>query len=389
MDFIMKKRSFKANLTNKFKFLIIFIYMIFLKNSLALQTTPTFVVLPFITESNLVELRNNFTENLIQNLKKGGFNAIGTRYLTSILKMETCSTDDCMRKIASIVGAQYVIYGTMNGDTVTFSVDLHIKDIANNKELISFNQMLVGGLLAASQLSNDLVSMISGANSGTVATSISSTVAPDSGSEKSENQHISEDDTLTCEDTNLTTQEKTEAFIVDSLIKVQDSQQEFIKNDTANNHTDSVQISQPSAPAVNIRQDNKPVVQDSVSNESKNSPDTEKVFIPSYEKKSLIKPLPSRLNQQFFRGTRLLVFGNIAIVGILGGLVMNGKVKQSIEKETELYSEHKKADALHNEATYYSYKKQTEKTDRYSKIRNSFYSVSGVCAIGFSVSVFF
>ena len=114
------------------------------------------------------------------------------------------------------------------------------------------------------------------------------------------------------------------------------------------------------------------------------------VYIPTIkEKSSLIKPLPRRLDQQFFRGGRLLVFGNTAIAGLIGGLVMNDRVEKGLDKEAELYRRHENADREHLVPTYESYKRQTEKTDKDSRIRNAMYAVSGVCALGSTISIFF
>ncbi len=143
-------------------------------------------------------------------------------------------------------------------------------------------------------------------------------------------------------------------------------------------------------PVTQTEQNQKSNLESSYSDNIAGSSIPDNIYIPPIKmRKTLFKPLPGRLDQQCFRGARLLVFGNTALAGLIGGLVMNDLVKKGLNKEAELYLRHENADREHLVATYESYKRQTEKTDRDARIRNAMYAVSGVCAVGFSISLFF
>lgn len=389
----MKCRSTFFNLHVKFIFLI-FLFLIFLKEIPAYPVSSTFVILPFSSDSVLTELRNNLTDSLIENLKQRGFNAIGTRYLTSILKLESCNSDECVKKVATIVGARYTIYGTLSGDTLTFNVSFHLKDINEDKQLISTNKMIVGGIKALSQLSKSLSSLVSQAIQDS--NTISDTTKPDS---------IKQEVILSNSDTQITiidhnTLKKADSSnIADSFISPADT---FDLKDSCTTDSSISDLSKESTDTLNydtlqpnkieslpelIYNNDKALTKDTLAGRLQYPQNTYEPF--PIKKKSLFKPLPTGLKQQGYRGTRLLVFGNLAAAGFISGLIVNDRVKKSLDKETELYEIHRNSTEADNATSYNKYINQTEKTDRYSKIRNALYATSGILALGFSISVFF
>lgn len=416
----------------------IFIFLILVQKSYPLTSTPGLVVLPFAIDSNLVEIRNSFTDRLIQKCKDAGYNTIGTRYLSNVLKMGSCDSDECMRKIASLVGARYVIFGSIKGDTNSYKLSVNFKDLLENKELLTINRLLSGtqaSIYYVDELTLLIIQSLNGGDSLSSSNTDSSGLpllqtAQDSVSEIQPQITTHNSDTVTASTNSDSTVTETAdsslaksvlADSVENVIHVEKalekesdtnriSEENVAVIDTVQNLKenvaviDTVQNLKENVTAIgteqNLKEENlsatgteQNLKMDTVSTYSDNIASTSipgSVYIPPIkEKKSLIKPLPRRLDQQFFRGGRLLVFGNTAIAGLIGGLVMNDRVKKGLDKEAELYRRHENADREHLVPTYESYKRQTEKTDKDSRIRNAMYAVSGVCALGFTISIFF
>lgn len=361
--------------------------------SVSAQTVPTFVILPFGTESSLIELRNNIIDTMISRIKSTGYNAVGTRYLTSVLKMETCSTFSCMEKIALLVGARYVINGSLSGDSITFNLSLEIFDVSEKKRLHTTEKMLVGGLQAASLFATELVATISEitTNHGKITTPAILPIDE----EKKDIEQVP------------TAQPASEPEPVDSStdtfnFDITQSSSQTVEHQQTVNEEQSIVLppSLPNNPEqipltenTNIDSINKSeeLKKETLKSDSIKLPPVlvEAFTPPPLKRKILFKSLPSRLDQQNFRGLRLLAFGNLAVVGGIAGLVLNDKVSQSLKKEIELYEEHLKAGKNQLKSTYYNYSRQTEKTDDYIKIRNALYTASGVCAAGFAISIAF
>jgi TolB-like protein len=372
------------------------IIFILAQKSYPLNPTPGVVVLPFSIDSTLTEVRNSLTDHLIQKLKDAGYNAIGTRYLSSVLKMGPCDSDECMRKIASLVGARYVVSGSVTGDTNSYKVSVNFMDLMESKVLLTTNRLL-NGAQASTYYADELTLLIlQSLNNGDSLLSSTDTASSD--------LPLSVQDSTTDSTSDIQPQE---AHCCDSSVS---EESDSTVSDTADSKAvlaENTENTIPVEKALELESDSNPIPEENVSvikpelNQKTDTASTNhdniasstvpaEVYIPPIEpKKTIFKPLPRRLNQQFFRGTRLLVFGNTALVGLIGGLVMNDRVKKGLDKEIELYRQHENADRNHLSSTYQSYKRQTEKTDRDARIRNVMYAVSGVCAVGFSISIFF
>ncbi len=375
-----------------------FIFLILVQKTYPIQSAPGLVVLPFSIDSNLTEIRNSFTDKLIQKCKDAGYNAIGTRYLSSVLKMGSCDSDECMRKIASLVGARYVIFGSFRGDTNSYKLSVNFKDLLENKELLTTDRQL-SGTQASIYYVNELTLLIMQSLNG--GSSFSSSNTDSSGvpdlktmqDSVSENQpqiaaHNSDTVTVSANCDSIVT-ETADSSLANTVLS--DSVENSIPVEkTSEKKSDTDSISEENVSATKTEPIQKKDTVNTNTDAITSSPIPANVYIPPInEKKSIFKPLPRRLDQQFFRGARLLVFGNTALAGLIGGLVMNDRVKKGLDKETELYRRHENADREHLVPTYNSYKRQTEKTDRDSRIRNAMYAVSGVCAVGFSISIIF
>jgi len=343
-----------------------------------------------------------------------------------------------MRKIASLVGARYVIFGSIKGDTNSYKLSVNFKDLLENKELLTINRLLSGtqaSIYYVDELTLLIIQSLNGGDSLSSSNTDSSGLpllqtAQDSVSEIQPQITTHNSDTVTASTNSDSTVTETAdsslaksvlADSVENVIHVEKalekesdtnriSEENVAVIDTVQNLKenvaviDTVQNLKENVTAIgteqNLKEENlsatgteQNLKMDTVSTYSDNIASTSipgSVYIPPIkEKKSLIKPLPRRLDQQFFRGGRLLVFGNTAIAGLIGGLVMNDRVKKGLDKEAELYRRHENADREHLVPTYESYKRQTEKTDKDSRIRNAMYAVSGVCALGFTISIFF
>lgn len=373
------------------------IFLILAQKSYPLKSTPGMVVLPFVIDSNLIEVRNSFTNHLIQKLKDAGYNAIGTRYLSSVLKMGSCDSDECMKKIASLVGARYVIFGSIKGDTNSFKLSVNFKDLLEEKEPLTINRLL-SGTQASIYYVDELTLLILQSLNDDGSLSTSDTDSSDLPLLKTVQDSASEIQPLSnAYDSNTAVSTKPDSTLSDtadsSLAKtaLADSTINAIPvNTTLELKSDTNLVSEGNVSVIKPEQNQKMDTQKTYPDNIAGSTIPTGVFIPPIkDKKKLFKPLPRRLDQQFFRGARLLVFGNTALAGLIGGLVMNDRVKKGLDKEMELYHRHEDANNQHLSSTYDSYKRQTEKTDRDSRIRNAMYAVSGVCALGFSISIFF
>jgi hypothetical protein len=373
----------------------IFILLILVQKSYPLKSTPGLVVLPFTIDSNLIEIRNSFTDLLIQKLRDAGYNAIGTRYLSSVLKMGACDSDECMKKIASLVGARYVIFGFIKGDSNSYRLSVNFKDLLENKYLLTTDRLL-SGTQASMYYVDELTLLITQSFNGdrssdssvlpiinTVQNSITDSVSiiqPQSIAHNSDTADSAKPDS---------TATKTENSSLEKTI-LADSTENINTDKNALKLESDTNLTSDNLSSIKTEQ-NREMNSESTNHDNfANSTIPTGFYIPPMKgKKSLLKPLPKRLDQQFFRGARLLVFGNTALAGLIGGLIMNDRVKKGLDKEIELYQRHENADKEHLASTYDSYKRQTEKTDRDSRIRNAIYAVSGVCAVGFSISIFF
>lgn len=406
----MIKTSFSFFNSFRFSFFSLFLFLILASNSYPIKPSAGLVVLPLTADSNLIEVRNRFSDHLIKKLKDTGYNAIGTRYLSSALKMGSCDSEDCMQRIASLVGARYVIFGSVTGDTNTYKLAISVKDLLENKHLLATNRLLSGGAQAALYYTDELTLLISQCFDGATPLKEIDTAAPgapdiettkkettiDSVIEITQQPRENNSDTADIvdsadsaqsdssvrdpADSNLTRSEINDSMKVITI----DNRLTELKNDT-------YIITEQNTSSVKPVQSQKSDVEDSFSDKqvSLNSPHNVYTPPPVYDNRSILKPLPRQLNQQFFRGARLLVFGNTAMAGLISGLIINDRVKKGLNKEAELYLQHKNAPKKDIISTYDSYIKQTEKTDRYSKLRNAMYAVSGVCALGFTISIFF
>ncbi len=382
----------------------IFLFIILAQKTYPLNSSPGLVVLPFAVDSNLIEVRNSFTDHLIQKLKDTGHNAIGTRYLSSVLKMGSCDSDECMKRIASLVGARYVIFGSIKGDTNSYKLSVNFKDLLESKELLTINRLLNGAqtsIYYVDELTQLILKSLNGDDS------LSSPDTDSSGLPSLKTvQDLTADSVISeiqpqsmAHFSNTTISAKSDSTVTDtadsSLAKTalaDSTENEITVNTTLELESDTNLMSEENVSAIKPEQNQEINIESSQPENIAGStiPIPAEVYIPPMKaKKSLFKPLPKRLDQQFFRGTRLLVFGNTALVGMIGGLVMNDRIKKGLDKETQLYQRHKNADKEHLTSTFESYKRQTEKTDSDSRIRNALYAVSGLCAVGFSISLFF
>ncbi len=372
----------------------IFILLILVQKSYPLKSTPGLVVLPFTIDSNLIEIRNSFTDLLIQKLRDAGYNAIGTRYLSSVLKMGACDSDECMKKIASLVGARYVIFGSIKGDSNSYRLSVNLKDLPESKILLTTDRLLSDTqasmfyvdeltLLITQSFNGDRSSDSSGLSIIKIQNSITDSVSiiqPQSIAHYSDTADSAKPDS---------TATKTEDSSLEKTI-LADSTENVNTDKNALKLESDTNLTSENLSSIKTEQNREMNSENTNYDNFANSTIPTGFYIPPMKgKKSLLKPLPRRLDQQFFRGARLLVFGNTALAGLIGGLIMNDRVKKGLDKEIELYQRHENADKEHLASTYDSYKRQTEKTDRDSRIRNAIYAVSGVCAVGFSISIFF
>lgn len=397
----MIKTDFSLFSSFRFSFFSVFLFLILASKSYSLKPSAGLVVLPLNTDSNLIEVRNRFSDHLIKKLKDTGYNAIGTRYLSSALKMGSCDSEDCMKKIASLVGARYVIFGSITGDTNSYKLAINVKDLLEDKHLLTTNRLLTGGTQAALYYTDELTLLVSQCLDGTTSLT-SDTASPeipdiltkkyetvDSVSAITQQPRESNSDTAASVQSDPPAEDTADSRLGGS--EINDSVKVITTdNNLSEQKNDTYVITGQSIPPVKPAESQKIDVEDSISGRqvSSNSPHNEYVP-PVYDKKSILKPLPRRLNQQHFRGARLLAFGNTAIAGLIGGLILNDRVKKGLDREAELYLQHKNAQKKDVTSTYDSYIRQTEKTNRYSGLRNVMYAVSGVCTIGFTISIFF
>ncbi|HEX3020722.1 MAG TPA: hypothetical protein VHP36_10490 [Chitinispirillaceae bacterium] len=383
-------------------------------NAYPIKTTASLVVLPFTIDSSLLEIRNDFSDNLIQKLKNAGFNAIGTRYLSSVLKMDDCSSDECMKKIASIVGARYVVSGSFSGDSTSLVLSFKLHDLMESKQLIGLDRQLKGVSKALINIIDELTGLISqslgGADILPVPANISSDSVPvDTSHKQPELVATDKHATDTSADTTIKSMSDTTPCQIDSMVQVDSaltvsdtsdtSDEKDILSDSTQSITGAEKMTFLNSDTVKTEQKismSKPEhisatdFKSSTPVRSAIAPDYPGIQIPQVaERSSLVKPLPKSLNQQHFRGARLLLFGNTAIVGFIGGLIMNEQVKKGLSSEEKLYSIHLNADNEHIKSTYDNYTRQTEKTDKNSRYRNLLYAVCGASALGFSISIFF
>jgi hypothetical protein len=346
--------------------------------------------------------------------------------------MEACTTIVCMKKIASLVGARYAIYGTLSGDTTTFQIGIKLINVRDERVYKLSERTIVGGSAAMkqvipeltfaifdairpngidlkrSQTGGEIKSTTSNSNDSLLIVSVPDTVAtPLVDSTKVESlvavQNVSKQETV--QETEMVTANRLQENVIDSVIKQEktalavpdtsvilqvQSNDSVIINDTkinAQSNLDTIELH-----VLAIQSDSPSVVVDkSVPKVELSTPPASGVLTDTdrpINRGRLDTPPRHFSTKKSSKISRILVpvFGCAGTAGLISGLVYNEKARKSILNEKDAFESYMNSDASRANAKYKSYIKQTEETDRYSTYRNILYGFAGASAVCFVIS---
>ena len=387
----------------------------------SIQTPPTFVVLPIQARPELKVSGAIATDDLIRHLKENGVNAVGTRYLTAALQIEICSTMACMKKIANLVGAKYLVSGSLGGDSVTSTVDFKLFDIGAEKEHCAFNQVIIGGAQALQLYMPELASLLVSSISNTLPANrqtpdhVVAKEPPQTDSVQAfQEEPVDTGSTLKTDHVKVSVkqvkiiepEEKADAYISDTvpsgdkqlitaLSVTFDSPEDtlekplqasnpmpariFEKQDTAADQCDSFQKTAP----VLISMPEEPFPANVLKTPAQGDKHQDFAGV----RRSMQDPFSWK--QEYYKPVRLTGFGALAAAGYIGALVVNGKVRSSLQEESSAFDAYMESDAASADAAYREYSRKTQNTDRLSIQRTWWYFIAGVATVGFTFSVFF
>jgi hypothetical protein len=356
--------------------------------------------------------REQFMDEFIRVLRMRGHNAVSTRYLKSLLldsrfgELEACTTDVCMSQIIKLVGARFLIHGSLDYDTSSACVvKLTIIDVPFNRQLIekktSFAKktgMSVPQIVefADSILSN--VSMMLSAITGVISvvdvqSKDSSIMEPVEITEPSagKKDDLSDSAGRFCGPT-----EVTENLIIDSLTEqapevasdtslaydMSDTTDTATDNDTVNTFVSSSDEADSTKHVDTVMQVN--TISTSVPL-SLSAPQDYKLSGPAAPPEALQR----ENTRKKFKILRISTCGISALAAFTGGMVINSSVRKSLDKEKMLFNDYMRADKNQTENRYQVYLSQTEKTDVKVQQRSFLYVLGLLGLTGCAISIKF
>lgn len=366
------------------------------------------MLLPLTAAPDLVPLRDFFTEKLLEGLKKSGFNAVGTRYLTAALQIDTCTSISCKERIANLVGARFVVYGALSGDSITFRLNTKVIDISTHTELYSAERVLVGGSQALDLFMPELIIFISEATKQSSARiePIKNIQQPISlAAESSEPQPTPENNQVLSSpefSSNTPSNSGNSLLTVQTLDNIQ--AQEKVEKDTLKSNLAPDSSTEIHSHALTAEASAQLSESDTSADETAatlhNNADQEQVLnttAPSVTVQDQLNPsgvsteisTDNKAGTPFFKRGRIIISANLAVASLISGLILNNQVKRSLSKENTAYSNYMSASRDETASTYKTYLDQTTHTNRLSVGRGIMYGITAISLAGVALSIYF